>query len=170
MLKATAKFCFWGFAKMKAITQKEQKKLLSHLVITVYANHTKSGILQNCKRCKIIWIFAPKFINATMWKFKKRIKIYFSVKFEMRHNKCFFKHCESEFNISFQVLSNLKKRLKKIGSGHDHLKKGQKEKVHFCQKVLTFQGGETCCQNESADNTSIGSKVRNPLENTTNGV
>ena len=35
---------------------------------------------------------------------------------------------------------------------------------------LTFQGGETCCQNESADNTSIGTKVRNPLENATNGV
>ena len=49
---------------MKAITQKEQKKLLSHLVITVYANHTKSGILQDCKRCKIIFEFLRQ--NSSM--------------------------------------------------------------------------------------------------------
>ena len=49
----------------------------------------------------------------------------------------FFKHCESEFNISFQVLSNLKKRLKKIGSGHDHLKKRpEKKRCIFAKKFL----------------------------------
>ena len=51
----------------------------------------------------------------------------------------------------------------------DHQKRPLKG-ASLPEKVLTFQGGETCCQNESADNTSIGSKVRNPLENTTKRI
>ena len=64
---------------------------------------------------------------------------------------------------SFQVLLSKSKEKKKIGNGHEAWPFPSASR-------LTFQGGETCCQNESADNTSIGAKVRNPLENATNGV
>ena len=86
-------------------------------------------------------------------------------------NEIFFIHCVSlNSNISFQVLVKIsKEKGKKIGSGHDHQKRPLKG-ASLPEKVLTFQGGETCCQNESADNTSIGSKVRNPLENTTKRI